>query len=59
TFDELLDETADFSGYSEWLESEIKRLGIDTKYVPLACVKKELDPVTNQIIPEVFKIVGN
>ncbi len=26
TFDELLDETADFSGYSEWLESEIKRL---------------------------------
>lgn len=50
TFDELLDETADFSGYSEWLESEIKRLGIDTKYVPLACVKKELDPVTNQII---------
>ena len=27
TFDELLDETADFTGYLQWLESEVKRQG--------------------------------
>lgn len=44
TFDELLDEHADFSGYLDWLEVEVKRRGIDKMYVPLACVKDELDP---------------
>ncbi len=50
TFDELIDLDADFSGYVNWLEAEIKRRKVDTKYVPLACTKEELDPVTRQRI---------
>ncbi len=50
TFDELLVQDADFSGYLDWLEAEIKRRKIDTKYVPLACSKEEIDPVTKQQI---------
>jgi predicted NACHT family NTPase len=50
TFDELIDLDADFSGYLNWLEAEIKRREIDTKYVPLACIKEEIDPVTKQRI---------
>ena len=50
TFDELLDQDADFSGYLNWLETEIKRRQIETKYVPLACTKEELDPVTGRKI---------
>ncbi|MBR8832557.1 MAG: NACHT domain-containing protein [Stigonema ocellatum SAG 48.90 = DSM 106950] len=46
TFDELIDQDADFSGYLDWLEAEVKRRQIDTKYVPLACTKEEFDPVT-------------
>jgi len=50
TFDELLDENADFSGYLDWLESEIVRQGIDKMYIPLACKKEEYDPETNQYL---------
>ena len=50
TFDELLDQDADFSGYLDWLESEIQRRGIEQKYVPLACIKEEIDPDTKQRI---------
>ena len=50
TFDELLDEDADFSKYLCWLEAEIKSKGIDTEYLPLACSKDELDPVTQRKI---------
>ncbi len=50
TFDELLDQDADFSGYLNWLEAEVKRRGIDTKYVPLACTKEEIDSVTKRQI---------
>ncbi|GET39476.1 NACHT domain-containing protein [Microseira wollei] len=50
TFDELLDQDADFSGYLNWLETEIKSRHIETKYVPLACTKEELDPVTGRKI---------
>lgn len=48
TFDELVDLDADFSGYIEWLEAEIQQRGIETTYVPIACTKEELDPVTKQ-----------
>jgi hypothetical protein len=48
TLDELLDQTADFSGYLSWLEDEIIRRGIDRMYVPLACTKEEFDPVKKQ-----------
>ncbi|BAY37650.1 pentapeptide repeat protein [Nostoc sp. NIES-2111] len=50
TFDELIDLDADFTGYLDWLEAEIKRRKIDQKYVPLACTKEEIDPVTKQRI---------
>ncbi|PHJ61571.1 hypothetical protein VF14_09170 [Nostoc linckia z18] len=50
TFDELIDLDADFNAYLDWLEAEIKRRKIDTKYVPLACTKEEIDPVTKQRI---------
>jgi predicted NACHT family NTPase len=46
TFDELIDQDADFSHYLNWLEAEVKRRQIDTKYVPLACSKEEFDPIT-------------
>ncbi|MDJ0703798.1 MAG: pentapeptide repeat-containing protein, partial [Leptolyngbyaceae cyanobacterium MO_188.B28] len=42
TFDELLDEEADFTNYFQWLEQEIEHMGIsDETYIPLACNKKE------------------
>ncbi|WP_390882413.1 NACHT and WD40 repeat domain-containing protein [Acaryochloris marina] len=50
TFDELLDQDADFSGYLTWLESEIQRRQIDEQYVPLACTKEEFSPQTQQRI---------
>jgi predicted NACHT family NTPase len=50
TFDELLAQDADFSGYLDWLEAEVKHRKIDEKYIPLACVKEEIDPVTKQVI---------
>jgi predicted NACHT family NTPase len=48
TFDELIEEHADFSVYLEWLEAEVKRRGIDKMYVPLACTKDEFDITTKQ-----------
>ena len=48
TFDELLDEDADFEKYLDWLEEQIKAKGIDVGYLPLACRKDDLDPVTQQ-----------
>ncbi|MEG3862694.1 eIF2A-related protein [Microcoleus sp. herbarium12] len=50
TFDELLDQDADFTTYLDWLETEITSRGIDTKYVPLACTKEEFDPDTHRKI---------
>ncbi|MDJ0697437.1 NACHT domain-containing protein, partial [Mastigocoleus sp. MO_188.B34] len=48
TLDELIDETADFSNYINWLSDEVKKRKIDQLYVPLACTKEEFDPVTKQ-----------
>ncbi|MEG4817816.1 WD40 domain-containing protein [Microcoleus sp. K5-D4] len=50
TFDELLDQDADFTAYLDWLETEITSREIDTKYVPLACTKEEIDPDTQRKI---------
>ncbi|NET02763.1 MAG: hypothetical protein F6K61_19890 [Sphaerospermopsis sp. SIO1G1] len=50
TFDELIEADADFSGYFEWLENEVKIRGIDQYYVPLACRKEEINPRTKQRI---------
>jgi predicted NACHT family NTPase len=52
TIDELLDEAADFTGYLNWLEGEIRRRGIDSGYIPLACSKEELDAKTGAKIGE-------
>ena len=43
TFDELLDDEADFSTYLDWLEGEIQKRDIADRYVPLACSKEEVD----------------
>ncbi|NEO98177.1 MAG: NACHT domain-containing protein [Symploca sp. SIO2E9] len=50
TLDELIVQDADFGGYLDWLEAEVKRRKIDQRYVPLACTKEEIDPVTKQQI---------
>ncbi len=50
TFDELLDENADFSGYLKWLEKEVSKRGIDRMYVPLAAIKNEFDPETGEYL---------
>ncbi|NJK68780.1 MAG: NACHT domain-containing protein [Microcoleus sp. CSU_2_2] len=50
TFDELIDVDADFSGYIEWLENEVRRRQIDGKYVPLGCTKAELDAINKRQI---------
>jgi hypothetical protein len=52
TLDELLDESADFSGYLQWLEDEIKRRKIDVMYIPLGCKKDELDAKTQRKVAE-------
>lgn len=50
TFDELIDQDADFRDYLDWLEAEITRRQIETKYVPLACSKEEIDSESKQKI---------
>ncbi|MBW4678761.1 MAG: pentapeptide repeat-containing protein [Microcoleus vaginatus WJT46-NPBG5] len=50
TFDELLDQDADFNKYLDWLEAEVKQREIDKMYVPLACTKDEFDPITQEKI---------
>jgi NACHT-associated inactive restriction endonuclease/uncharacterized protein DUF4062/WD40 domain-containing protein/pentapeptide repeat protein/NACHT domain-containing protein len=52
TFDELLDEDADFSGYLQWLEREVVSRGIDRLYIPVAATKKEFDLVTGEYLGE-------
>jgi predicted NACHT family NTPase len=50
TFDELLDDVANFDRYFNWLEQQVKSRNIDQYYVPLACQKEEIDPQTKQRI---------
>jgi formylglycine-generating enzyme required for sulfatase activity len=44
TFDELLDEHADFSRYFDWLKKQVEDREIDKMYIPLACKKDIFDP---------------
>ena len=48
TLDEIIDETADFTNYINWLEDEVKKRKVDELYVALACTKEEFNPVTKQ-----------
>ena len=43
TFDELIDVNIDFSGYFNWLENEISKKFIDSKFIPLHCKKDVYD----------------
>ncbi len=45
TFDQLIDQDANFIPYLEWLEQEITKREIDRYYVDLGCTKGEFDPV--------------
>ncbi len=49
TFDELIDQDANFTPYLDWLEREIKRREIDRYYVDLGCTKGELDADTRTL----------
>ncbi|WP_128434298.1 NACHT domain-containing protein [Streptomyces cyaneus] len=48
TFDELIELEADFEPYIAWVEEEVRRRGVDVRYVPLSCRKDEIDPATQQ-----------
>lgn len=48
SFDELLDEHADFSRYFDWLKTVVNDRHIDTLYVDLACTRDEFDPNTKE-----------
>jgi predicted NACHT family NTPase len=49
TFDELIDQDADFTPYLEWLEREISKREIDRYYVDLGCAKGEFDADTRTL----------
>ncbi|MEM1369872.1 MAG: toll/interleukin-1 receptor domain-containing protein [Cyanobacteria bacterium P01_H01_bin.15] len=40
TFDEVIDETADFTPYVEWLQEELESKQLEHYYVPIATTKK-------------------
>lgn len=48
SFDELIDLEVDFDPYLEWLQNETKGRKIDTNYIPLSCLKEEVDPATGE-----------
>jgi len=52
TFDELLDEHADFTRYFDWLETFVKDHGIETDYIPLACRRDIYDQNSKEKIRE-------
>jgi WD40 repeat protein len=49
TFDELIDQDADFTPYLDWLEREISKREIDRYYVDLGCTKGEFDADTRTL----------
>jgi WD40 repeat protein len=49
TFDELIDQDANFAPYLAWLEAEIRRRELEKYYVPLGCTKGEFDGSTKTL----------
>jgi WD40 repeat protein len=49
TFDELIDQDANFEPYLDWLEREISKREIDRYYVDLGCTKGEFDADTRTL----------
>ncbi|MEM9816187.1 MAG: hypothetical protein AAF827_07265, partial [Cyanobacteria bacterium P01_D01_bin.6] len=50
TFDELIDEDANFDSYFRWLEETVRNKDILSKYIHLACKKTEFDPNTQETL---------
>ncbi|MFF5938647.1 NACHT domain-containing protein [Streptomyces sp. NPDC012508] len=50
SFDELVDLEADFEPYIDWIEAEVRRRGVDSRYVPISCRKEEIDPATQRAL---------
>jgi WD40 repeat protein len=46
TFDELIDQGANFKPYTDWLEKEVISMNINENYIPLSCTKEEIDSIT-------------
>jgi WD40 repeat protein len=46
TFEELIDQDANFSPYIDWLEKEVTAMNIERNYIPLSCTKEEIDLIT-------------
>jgi hypothetical protein len=49
TFDELIDQDANFAPYVAWLEAEVRRRELEKYYVPLGCTKGEFDGGTKTL----------
>jgi hypothetical protein len=49
TFDELIDQDANFMPYVAWLEAEVRRRELEKYYVPLGCTKGEFDGNTKTL----------
>jgi WD40 repeat protein len=49
TFDELIDQDANFAPYLAWLKAEIRRRELEKYYVPLGCTKGEFDGGTKTL----------
>jgi predicted NACHT family NTPase len=49
TFDELIDQDANFAPYLAWLEAEIRRRELEKYYLPLGCTKGEFDGGTKTL----------
>jgi WD40 repeat protein/nucleoside phosphorylase len=43
TFDELIDQSADFTPYIKWLKEKVEEQNIEEHYIPLSCKKEELN----------------
>lgn len=54
TFDELIDQDADFEPYLNWLDAEVERRGIDQRYVDLAGSKDEFNRIGQRLGESVF-----
>ncbi|MEU6484384.1 NACHT domain-containing protein [Streptomyces sp. NPDC046887] len=48
SFDELIDLEVNFEPYIDWLQSEVEKRMINTRYVPLSCRKDEINPANGE-----------
>ncbi len=49
TFDELIDQDANFAPYVAWLEAEVRRRELEKYYVLLGCTKGEFDGISKTL----------